>query len=456
MKKFFSVILCCILFVSLFALGGCGEVVLKDGPLATDAVTGNGSLCVKKGNYLYFVNGYVSSSNLSGKDNNYGTAKNGAIYRAKLDNNELMYDISTDDDGKEVKTLKNVELLVPKIAGFEYSDLHIFGNSLFFTSPNTEKDNTGKVRFDLTDVFVVSINGGKITKVANALNISAANQINYNFINSKVYVTFITDSKLYSVCVNGTKVESTNMISESCTSFGTFEQSQFVYYTRNYKDGENGTNGNVLCKANLTNNQETILKIGYQEAYETTFSIKKVSSKQIYYTKTDSLTTNAYIYGLSIDNIAQEKQYTIVSYSSDQYIHDLEQENNVYVLVSNNSKLLRITGIENIETDIVEIYNGEFTYLGAFGQFVYGKDASGNIIRINLDSKSQEVLLESNENLSFDMAQNFDFETRYIYYYAKYTGNNDESGYYLNRLNLSDKTTELVGKLLDKHAKTEN
>ncbi len=451
MKKFFSIILCCVLFVSLFALAGCGEIVLKGGPASTDAVTDNGSLCVKKGNYLYFVNGYISSSSLSGKDNNYGTAKNGAIYRAELENNELMYDISTDDDGNEVKTLKNVELLVPKVAGFEYTDLHIFGNSLFFTSPNTEKDNTGKVRFDLTDVFVVSINGGKITKVANALNITSADQIKYNFINGKVFVTFIKDSKLYNACVNGTKVESTNCISESCSSFGTFEQSQYVYYTRSYKDGENGTNGNVFCKADLTNNQETIIR----KDNETTYSIKKVSSKQIYYTKTDSLITNAYIYGLSIDDLETEKQYTIVSYSSNQYIHDLEQENNVYILVSNNSKLLRITGIDNIETDIVELYDGEFTYLGAYGQFVYGKDADGNIVRINLDNKNKEILLEKNDNLSFEMAQNFDYETRYIYYYVKYTGENDQSGYYLNRLNMSDKSTELVGKLLDKHTKSE-
>ena len=54
------------------------------------------------------------------------------------------------------------------------------------------------------------------------------------------------------------------------------------------------------------------------------------------------------------------------------------------------------------------------------------------------------------------MAQNFDYENGYIYYYVKYTGDNSNEGYYLNRLNLKDKTSELVGVRLSKHIASEN
>lgn len=452
MKKFFSIIFCCILFVSLLTFAGCGEIVLKGGPNQTDSVTGNGALSVRKGDYLYFVNGYVSNSSLSGKDNDYGKAKNGAIYRAKLSNGELIYETTTDEDGKEVKTLKEVELLVPKIAGFEYSDLHIFGNTIFFTSPNTEKDKTGKIRFDLTDIFAVNINGGKIQKVANALNISSVEQIGYNYVDGKVYVTYLNENKLYNACVNSTKTENTTLISENVSSFGTNGNDNIVYYTRSFKDGENSVYGNVLCKFNVKDNLENII---FKDNYNT-FSIKKVTDEKIYYSRTNSLVTNSYLYSLNLDNLSLsgEKQYTVVSYSDSQYIFDLGAGFETGVIVSNNSKLLYLKGINDINTDIVELYNGSFTTLGIFGNFVYGKDADGNIARIDIVSKTLEVLVNSEANFNIDMAQNFDYETSYIYYYVKYTGDNSDEGYYLNRLNLRDNTTELVGELLTKHKAT--
>lgn len=449
MKKFFSVILMCVLFVSILAFSGCGEIVLKGGPSKTDSVTGNGSLSVRKGNYLYFVNGFVSNSSLTNKDNNYGVAKNGAIYRVKLNNGELTYDVSIDEDGNEVKTLKDVELLVPKVAGFEYSDLHIFGDTLFFTSPNTEKDNSGKIRFDLTDVFAVNINGGKISKIVNALNITSADQIKYSYIDEKVYVTYSNNNKLYNVKVSGSKIESVNLISENVTSFGAYENSDTVYYTRSFIEGENTSYGNVLCKASLKDNKENVI---FRDN-ENTFLIKKVTDQKIYYTRTNSLITNAYLYSLKLDDMNKdnEKQYTVVSYSENQYIYDLGLGFASGVIVSNNSKLLYVTGTNNIEKDITLLYDGSFTVFGIYGEDVYGKDADGNIVKINIENKSVLTLLEKNDNLKTDMSQNFDFENGYIYYYIKYTGDNSEEGYYLNRLNLKDKTTELVGELLNKH-----
>ncbi len=453
MKKFFSVIICCVMFLSLLALGGCGEIVLKDGPAKTDLVTGNGSLTVRKGDYLYFVNGYVSNAKLSGNDNNYGASDNGAIYRAKLENGELMYDVKVNEDKTETKTLKNVELLVPKIAGFEYTSLHIYGESLFFTTPNTEKDNTGKIRFDLTDVFVVNINGGKVNKVANAINASSLDQIQFSYSDAKVYVCYTNDNNLYNVRVSNLKVENATKVAESVSSFGVSSSNGYAYFTRSFVEGENSVAGNVLCKLNLKTNEEEVI---FRDNYNT-FSIKKITEDKIYYSRTNSLVTNKYIYSLKLDNLnlESEKQYTIVSYSDNQYIYDLGAGFESGVITTNNNKLLLITGIKNPETELIELYDGSFTILGISNENVFGKDSNGNLVKVNIFNKQSEVLLSSDSNLDTEMKQNFDFDNNYVYYYVKYTGDDSVEGYYLNRLNLKDKTTELVGKLLDKHIKTE-
>lgn len=453
MKKFFSVIICCVMFLSLLALGGCGEIVLKDGPAKTDLVTGNGSLTVRKGDYLYFVNGYVSNAKLSGNDNNYGASDNGAIYRAKLENGELMYDVKVNEDKTETKTLKNVELLVPKIAGFEYTSLHIYGESLFFTTPNTEKDNTGKIRFDLTDVFVVNINGGKVNKVANAINASSLDQIQFSYSDGKVYICYTNDNNLYNVRVSNLKVENATKVAESVSSFGVSSSNGYAYFTRSFVEGENSVAGNALCKLNLKTNEEEVI---FRDNYNT-FSIKKITEDKIYYSRTNSLVTNEYIYSLKLDNLnlENEKQYTIVSYSDNQYIYDLGAGFESGVITTNNNKLLLITGIKNPETELIELYDGSFTILGISNENVFGKDSNGNLVKVNIFNKQSEVLLSSDSNLDTEMKQNFDFDNNYVYYYVKYTGDDSVEGYYLNRLNLKDKTTELVGKLLDKHIKTE-
>lgn len=455
-KKLFSLIAICFVVISIFTMSGCA-ITLKGGPASTDVVSGNGSLSVRKGDYLYFVNGYVSSSSLAGDDNDYGEARNGAIYRAKLNNGKLIYDISEDEDGEEVKTLKNVELLVPKIAGFEFTSLYIFDNTLYFTSPNTEKDNTGTIRFDLTDVFAVSINGGDPKKLANAINLTSKDNLTLTQVGKNVYLTYLTNSTLYNVKISGKESKKTTKV-DGVSAFVTsnvVSEQNFVYYNRSIKEGENAITGNVLAKLDVTTGEETILS----KDNVNTYSVKAVKNGKLYYTRSNSLITNAYIYSKNIEDfsISEETQYTVVAYSSTQYILDLGEGYVNGVLVNENDKLMLLTGINNPETDIVDLYTGTFTFLGNYGEFVYGKDANGNLIRINIQTKVQETLVESTTSMKLDMNSNFDYENGYIYYYVEYTGEDGSVGYYLNRtyINQEDKESELVGKMLEKHISKE-
>lgn len=442
-KKIFALLSICLVFISsILALSGCA-VSLKTGPSKNDAVTGNGSLSVRKGDYLYFVNGYVSNSSLENKDNNYGNVTDGAIYRAKLDNGQLMYDITIDENENETKTLKNVELVVPKVAGFEYTSLYIFDETLYFSSPTIEKDAEGTIRFDLTDIYAVGINGGRITQIAKALNFSSKDNFNFTQIDGKVYLTYLSDGALYNIKLNGKKVEDKNLISSSVTSFvlssDNSEGGMFVYYTRGFNEDEHSTNGNVLAKTDLTTNKETIL---YRDN-KNTYAVKLVKNDKIYYTYTNSLTTNAYVYCKSLTNFSlkEEEQLTytvitnpiIVSLYDDSGVIDVQ-----------DSKLLFIKGTKNPSTDIVVLSEEKMTVVGVYGEYVYCVNSSNELNRINLQTNTLEAL--SSGAIYLDAKVNFDYESGYVYYFVKYTGNDSKEAYYLNRLELSsDAESEFVG-----------
>lgn len=450
MKKILSLFLMCIMFVTAFSFFGCGSNI-QEGPAATDPVTGNGSLCVRKGDYLYFVNGYVLSSSLSGDDNSLGKSTHGAIYRAKLENGELMYDVTTNEDGEETKTLKNCELLVSKVAGFEYTNLYIFGQTLYFTSPNTEKDAEGTIRFDLTDVFAVSISGGNPTRLVNALNLTSKENLVFKEVDGKVYLLYLSNNYLKCAKINGTKVEKLSVVSEGVTDFGVNSEDGFVYYTRSFKSIENGVTGNVLAKANLnTNVEEIVCRDNYN-----TYTIKKVTNKKIYYVRTNSTLTDSYVFSASINNFGNtEKQYTIVSYSNTYVLdNDALSSAGVVATYSNDdvNKLLLLTGVESLDNCKV-LLEESFTVLGIYGTTIYGLD--GNSVLSKVDAISGEKTTFNSDGLEFgtEVTQNFDYEAGYIYTYVKYTGN-EESGYYLVRFDLLQPNLdcELVGSVLDIH-----
>jgi hypothetical protein len=165
-KKILTLFIMCILVMS--TMMGCSPIKLKDNP-ATDApVTSNGGFVVQKGDYVYFTNGIVDIDTLSNGDNKYNKISYGSICRAKTTNGELNYVTTTkeneDGESEEVKTLTDVEIVVPKIVGCKTCDFYIFDDYIYYASPTTEKDKTGKSRFDLITFFCCKIDGSGTKK----------------------------------------------------------------------------------------------------------------------------------------------------------------------------------------------------------------------------------------------------------------------------------------------------
>ena len=149
-KRLPLLVLCLALLVSgALGCGGYKFQPLSGGPAATDPIEGeNGGTVVKKGDYLFVVNGKYDSA----EANDFGTPTKGNLYRVKLGS-----------DGPIEETL----LLSPKqvYSATATSGLFLSGDRIFYTSPSVEKNAKGEIFTSYLDVFSVKLNGADTKKL---------------------------------------------------------------------------------------------------------------------------------------------------------------------------------------------------------------------------------------------------------------------------------------------------
>ena len=137
------------IFMFSAMLFACNAIKLQNGPDANATVYGNGGSAVVKGDYIYFANAYIASSELGNNDNQYDKKSKQTIYgiyRSKLDTDG---NVILNDDGVP----QGAEILTYNVGGFEQAQIYICGEWLYYTTPYTVKgsdgaDITGLVRFD--------------------------------------------------------------------------------------------------------------------------------------------------------------------------------------------------------------------------------------------------------------------------------------------------------------------
>ncbi|MDR2047365.1 MAG: DUF5050 domain-containing protein [Clostridiales bacterium] len=135
--------------VLMFALTACEDPI--KGGQADGNVYGNGSLVVTQGDYIYFVNGMTTKD----ANNKSGEVVKGAIMRAKIDANGNI------DDG-------GIVTIVPQAYFTSYTGggLYIFGEWIYYVTPNPEKDKTGASLSGQTLVMRTKIDGTKTKRIA--------------------------------------------------------------------------------------------------------------------------------------------------------------------------------------------------------------------------------------------------------------------------------------------------
>ncbi len=162
MKKFFSVL--AVLLLTCFIFVGCSRTPV---PASSSPALGNGGLAVQKGEYIYFVNGFVSKSeNLNG--NKDGKITKSGIYRVKASDvsyyvdgsGNLVYsqgNLSVDQNG----VVTGAELIVSKVCGFEDSALYIYGEYIYYVTPNNGVDGSGNPYVNDLDFCRARLDGEK-------------------------------------------------------------------------------------------------------------------------------------------------------------------------------------------------------------------------------------------------------------------------------------------------------
>ena len=163
MKKFskiiLSVLLCVLCAISFVA---CGETPTPTSADSTDVVS-NGGVALKHNGYLYFIGGTYPNDG----DSNTAITNLGSIYKAKLDESG---EVIVDSNGN----FSEVSQVVSSLAGFNNGTINIFGDHLYYTTPNTAKNNkavtlnyqTCFMRLDLLtgateNIFTTSLNNSK-------------------------------------------------------------------------------------------------------------------------------------------------------------------------------------------------------------------------------------------------------------------------------------------------------
>ena len=142
MKKFTRILICLLLCVFSLGFVACDKRTEEEKnftyPSSADVIKGNGGLAVRKGNYIYFVNGYTSitENGLTSES----TFMQGSLMLARLDSNG---NLIKNDNGsiadEHFITMSNA------LCGYEATDLFIFGDYLYFVSPCKETESGGKV-----------------------------------------------------------------------------------------------------------------------------------------------------------------------------------------------------------------------------------------------------------------------------------------------------------------------
>ena len=142
MKKFTRILICLILCVFSLGFVACDKRTEEEKnftyPSSADLVEGNGGLAVKKGNYIYFVNGYTSIT--EGGLTSETTFMQGSLMLTRLDaDGNLIKNDNGSIQDEHFITISHA------LCGYEVTDLFIFGDYLYFVSPCKETESGGKV-----------------------------------------------------------------------------------------------------------------------------------------------------------------------------------------------------------------------------------------------------------------------------------------------------------------------
>lgn len=398
MKKFIPVLVM-MLFATIALFAGCSSSFGV--PNSDDIVSGNGGLSVIKGDYIFYVNGYESNDTTKeSHKNKEGKVEISAIYSAKLTNGEI-------SDKRQ---------LVSKVGGFEYSDLYIFGNKLYFLTPNTKKDDTGELRTDIITLCSVNFDGSKLTEIFTPEQYSSG-AFSMKEIEGKVYAFVYDGDKLSQINLSDNNKVTT--VAEGVTSFATSrdkttysENAQknldssldsFLFYSRSRTESEGSgesVGGNILEKYDIVSGDKTIISSNIANE----ITVTSVEGGRLFYKKGDCY------YSIS-NSSTSETRHTYVAVDGFTPLGKGDSGSDLGIVIKYNSKLYlqKLTDSVLPKTPLSE---DNLTLLSFDEDKLIVKDDDSNILALSVLDKATTTLFEKEEDQT--LGDKFDFDGRYI------------------------------------------
>jgi len=419
MKKFTKILICLILCVFGLGLFGCGNNNNEGNKGAVvngikGDVSGNGGLAVQKGGHIYFVNGFQPY----GESKRYASQKHAGIMLAKLsENGELVV-----NENGEIAT-ENLVHFSNKLAGFEATDLTIFGNYLYFTSHNQQDDSKiedwGKGWVDFNRV---KLDGSGEVETIYKSTVTAENlkfkwYENDGKVNLMVFET--ENKKLFTINTKGEKKKTIKDVSD-------------VYFADNYNE--------VFYVQSSEDNSATEPKTNYTVYKYNAVSTSVVEFKQFGTTSvTIKFVENGFVYILNGSNLfryeianSNTEKHVLTNFGTDKTIKVIPGENVIVVASKDGSNMIfeyYENGSREPSVNYIVDKTASINFVGfANGCIVY-VDAENNVKTLSYANRANGAQVETVANISDLSTTYFDVDGSFMYFY-KTVG----SKQYLHRL----------------------
>lgn len=414
LKSIFAIMIC---FVSLLSFTACGKTTLSKTTNRTDGVVSNGGISVTYGGYVYFINGTKTNS----EENNKGEIVQGAIYKAKLD-----------DEGKVVEG--TTTRVVDRLVGYKDGQIFIFGDFLYYATPCTDNNKKGEMLFNKTEFRRFDLVKNKDQLIYTS--VSSSDTLTYTYykdgenLNLVVYEknsatlksirigdkmeTVFTRENVKSVLMSDKAGENA-----STTSFA----DQYIFYTLSYDENSAIRNGVRVFKIKANGTGEEKISEGKS------FSLLTIRSGKLVYAEGD------YVYSAVIsagkDTLSTDVD-KILCYENYENIIFLEDEDDSVLFVDGD--LLRVISWKNgfknkceidlnaddakligVEGDYLFYQSSKVVYKIKFKNAQPDETSAIKLSTTSIDEASDLIAPELNGGYIYGMVTDSSTKTTYLY-----------------------------------------
>lgn len=451
MKKFTKLIVCLLLCVMSVCFVACDDKSEKDKnfnyPSSSGEVYGNGGLAVRKGNCLYYVNGYQNVDEMTEQNASYVL---GSLMIAELDENG---NVITDENN--VMENDYINTMTDKLCGFEATNLFIGGNYLYFTSPcqEDESENSGSDPVwakDRVEFYRIKLDKSSTPEEVYQSTVSYSNlKFKYYYAGGYTYILIYEggeskdDDTTDALIRVNTSTKESLVIKEKVLSYVMADNADKIFYSVK-KD-----NLYKLYQYNIASNNSKEFA-----AKDKDFDIVDVKGNKVFISyETKMIVTSTDLYAATISpksafpttdpDVKGLQAYDNYHISEDgKYFIGIKDNKIKVEEIGGNLNLNKVVDEDAEKITFIGTKNGSLIYIdnnNIIKSFSYYNYAEENEIEIKEISKVEDI------NTTY-----FDLDEDYIYFYKTVSDNDYLHRVGLNSTYVEDETNDqMIGVYLD-------